>query len=330
MDLSTTYLGMELSSPLMAGACPLPDNMDNVKRLEDAGASAIVMHSIFEEQISRERTASIYYSEMYAESFPEARNFLPTPDEFRLGPPEYLEHIRRIKEVTNLPVIASINGTTAAGWAEYAKDLAAAGANAVELNVYTLAVDFAQSGNQIEQQILDAVKVVKGATTLPIAVKLSPFFSSLSHFAKRLDDTGVAGMILFNRFYQPDIDEETLEVTPRLHLSDSSDLLLRLRWLAILSGRINASLACSGGVHTAVDAIKALMAGANSVQMVSALLRYGPEYIRTVRERMVEWMTKHEYESVKQMIGSMSLINCADPAAYERANYMRVLNSYAS
>lgn len=328
MDLSTTYLGLNLPHPLMPGASPLVDDIDVVKRLEDAGAAAIVMHSLFEEQILRDKQATIYYSEMYADSNAEARSYLPTPDEFVLGPDQYLEHIRKIKETVRVPVIASINGATPGGWGEYAKLIEQAGADALEMNLYTLATDMTVSAGDIEARMLEAVQAVKAAVNIPVAVKLGSSFTSLAHFAKALEGLEVDGLVLFNRFYQPDIDEEMLEVKPRLALSDSSELLLRLRWLAILSGRVEMSLACSGGVHTHVDAIKACMAGAQAVQLVSALLRYGPEYIRTVKERMIHWMEKNEYNSVKQMQGNMSLLHCADPAAYERANYMRVLNSW--
>jgi len=328
MDLSTTYMGLNLSHPLMPGASPLVDDLDMVKRLEDAGASAIVMHSLFEEQIVRDKQATIYYAEMHADANAEARSYMPTPDEFVLGPDQYLEHIRNIKRAVRVPVIASINGATPGGWSEYAKLVQQAGADALELNLYTLATDLTESGADIEKRMLEAVRSVKASLSIPVAVKISPFFTSVAHFAKALEGLKVEGLVMFNRFYQPDIDEEQLEVTPRLALSDSSELLLRLRWLAILSGRVNVSFACSGGVHTHVDAIKSVMAGASAVQMVSALLRYGPEYLRTVRERMTAWMEKNEYTSIKQMQGNMNLLHCADPAAYERANYMRVLQSW--
>lgn len=328
MDLTTHYLGLKLAHPLMPGACPLVDDLDMVKRLEDAGASAIVLHSLFEEQITRDKQTTIYYSEMYADSNAEASSFLPTADEFTFGPEQYLEHLRRVKAAVSVPVIASINGVTSGGWSEYSKLLEQAGADALELNIYLLATDLTQSGADVEKRALEAVQAVKEAINIPVAVKLSPYFSSLSHFAKQLEDLEVNGLVLFNRFYQPDIDEEALEVTPRLSLSDSTELLLRLRWLAILSGRVTPSLACSGGVHTHIDAIKAVMAGAHAVQMVSALLRYGPEYLRTVRERMIQWMEKNEYDSIKTMQGNMNLLHCADPGAYERANYMRVLQSW--
>ncbi len=328
MDLSTTYLGLKLAHPFMPGASPLVDDLGMVKRLEDAGASAIVMHSVFEEQILREGLSTLEAIEGTAESYAEALSYFPKADEFRLGPDQYLEQIRKIKESVSIPVIASLNGSTPAGWIEYAKQIEQAGADALELNVYILATNPWETGETIEQRVLDIARAVKRAVKIPVAVKLSVFYSSLANFAKRLDEIGVDGLVLFNRFYQPDIDIENLEVVPTLHLSDSSELLLRLRWLAILHGNVKASLAVSGGVHTVTDAIKALMTGAQAVQMVSALLRNGPEYLKSIREGVVAWMQEHEYESVVQMIGSMSLQKCADPAAFERANYMRVLQSY--
>jgi len=328
VDLSTNYLGFRLANPFMPGASPLVDDLDTVKRLEDAGASAIVMHSLFEEQISREQADLIKNVDSHEDSFAEAASYFPKPDEFRLGPEQYLDQVRKIKQAVKVPVIASLNGITNAGWLKYALLIQQAGADAIELNVYYLATDPDESGEAVERRTLDIVKAVKLAVKVPVAVKLSPYYSSLANFARRLDQAGVSGMVLANRFYQPDIDVENLEVHPSLQLSDSSELLLRLRWLAILSGRVNASLAVSGGVHTPVDAVKALMCGAQSVQMVSALLQKGPNYIKAMINGLKEWMEQHEYESVKQMQGSMSLQKSPNPAAFERANYMKVLNSW--
>ncbi len=330
MDLSTTYLGLSLPHPLMPGASPLVDDLDMVKRLEDAGAAAIVMHSLFEEQISGERAQTLRQIEAHTESFSEAPSYFPCCDELSLGPEPYLEQIRRIKAAVHVPVIGSLNGTTATGWLEYARLVQQAGADALELNFYVVATDPLENGQTVEQRALDILRKVKASVTIPVAVKLSPFFCSFAHFASQLDGLGADGLVLFNRFYQPDIDIETLEVVPRLQLSDSSELLLRLRWLAILSGRARASLAVTGGVHTAVDAIKAVMAGAHAVQLVSALLQHGPEHLKTVREEMVRWMEEHEYHSLCQMQGSMNLTRCPDPAAFERANYVRVLQSWRS
>ena len=327
MDLSTSYLGLRLFNPFMPGASPMADHMDWVKRLEDAGAAAIVLRSLFEEQITREREGMIHHMEITAESFAEAVSYFPRPDDFAFGPDEYLNQVRKLKEAVNLPVIASLNGTTPEGWLRYAKQIQEAGADALELNVYFLATNPAESGVVIEKRILEVTRLVKQNVTIPVAVKLSPFLSSLSHFAQQLDLIGADGLVLFNRFYQPDIDVEALEVTPVLHLSDSMELGLRLRWLAILSGHVRASLAVSGGVHTAADVIKSVMAGAHAVQLVSALIAQGPRHIRTLVQELTEWMEKHEYVSLEQMQASMSLQRCPDPAAFERANYMKVLQS---
>ena len=328
MDLSTKYLGLELPHPLMPGASPLVDDLDLVRRLEDAGAAAIVMHSLFEEQIEQDQLGMIHHMEAPAESFPEALSYFPKPDEFALGPDRYLNQIRRIKNAVSVPVIGSLNGHTATGWLEYASLIEQAGADALELNVYHVATDPAETAAQVEQRLLEIVCTVKEAVRIPVAVKLSPFFSSIPHLARELDQLGTDGLVLFNRFYHPDIDVEELEVVPRLHLSGSPELLVRLRWLAILFGHVRMSLAVTGGVHTSLDAIKAVMAGAQAVQMVSALLLQGPEHLRVVREGMAAWMEEHEYESLRQMQGSMSLERCPNPSAFERANYMRVLQSW--
>ena len=328
MDLSTTYLGFKLSSPLMPGASPLVDDLDNVKRLEDAGASAIVMHSLFEEQIAHEQLGHVVNVEMHEDAFAEALSYFPRPEEYRLGPEKYLEQVRKIKAAVKVPVIGSLNGTSPAGWLEYAKLIAEAGADALELNLYYLATNAWETGSQVERRTLDAVKAVKSAVKVPVAVKLSPYFSSLAHFAREIDELGANGLVFFNRFYQPDIDVEELEVVPRLQLSTSPDLLLRLRWLAIVFGHVKADLACSGGVHTGLDALKAVMAGAGAVQLVSALLNNGPQHIPRVREEMVRWLEEHEYESLAQARGSMSLENCPNPQALERANYMKILQSW--
>ena len=266
--------------------------------------------------------------ELHEESFAEALSYFPKPDDFALGPEQYLEQIRRIKAAVAVPVIASLNGVTPAGWLEYARLIQQAGADALELNVYSLATDPADTAASVEHRLLGIARAVKAAVVLPIAVKLSPFFSAIAHITHALDALGVDGVVLFNRFYQPDIDIEALDVLPSLQLSDSSELLLRLRWLAILSGRLQASLAVTGGVHTATDAIKAVMAGAHAVQMVSVLLQHGPDQLRRVREQTVQWMEEHEYASLAQMQGSMNLLRCPNPAAFERANYMRVLQSW--
>ncbi len=326
MDLSTTYMGFKLDHPLIPGASPLVDNLENVKRLEDAGAPMIVMHSLFEEQIVNEELYFTHALEQGDSSTSEATNYFPWPSEFALGVDEYLEQIARIKLIVSVPVIASLNGTTEGGWLAYAGMIEQAGADGLELNIYDVAADPSETGEQVEARALRVIRAVRDSLSIPVAVKLSPFYSSMSHFAKEVDETGVEGLVLFNRFYQPDIDIEHLEVV-RINLSSPADLLLRLRWLALLHGKVRASLACTGGVHSASDAIKAVMAGADAVQIVSALLQRGPSYLRTVREGMAHWLEEHGYESLAQMRGSMSLSRCADPKAYERANYMRVLQS---
>jgi dihydroorotate dehydrogenase (fumarate) len=320
-------MGFELPHPLVAGASPMVDNMDTVRRLEDAGAAMIVMHSLFEEQIVREELATVRSMEAAEESFPEAVTMFARPD-YTLGPDEYLDQIGRIKKAVSVPVIASLNGTTQGGWLAYARLIERAGADGLELNLYDLATDFEESGDQLERRALSVVKAVRGVISIPLAVKLSPFYSSLAHFARSLDETGVDALVLFNRFYQPDIDVEALEVARVVNLSTPAELLLRLRWLAILSGRVRPSLAVTGGVHTATDAIKAVMAGAHAVQMVSALLAHGPGHLKEVRDQMSYWLELHEYESLRQMQGSMSLLRCDNPKAYERANYITLLQSW--
>ncbi len=286
------------------------------------------MHSLFEEQITGEQLGTVTDMESHADSFAEALSYFPEPQEFRLGPEDYLEQIRRIKEAVKVPVIGSLNGTSPAGWLDYAKLIEQAGADALELNVYYLATQAWETSEAVERRALDGLKTVKQGVKIPVAVKLSPFFSSLAHLASSSTTRGADGLVLFNRFYQPDIDVEELEVVPSLKLSDSSELLLRLRWLAILSGHVKGSLACTGGVHTPLDAVKAVMAGAHAVQVVSALLQRGPAYLATLRDGMASWMEEHEYASLEQMQGSMSHQNSPNPQALERANYMRILQGW--
>ena len=328
MDLSTTYLGLKLPHPIMPGASPMVDKIDLVKRMEDAGASAIVMHSLFEEQLMREELATYHHVDVHADSFAEAMTYLPRPDEFNLGPDQYLEQLVRIKQSVELPVIASLNGFTSGGWIRYAKLMQDAGANALELNVYYLATNASESGEEVEQRTIDILKAVKQAVSIPVAIKLSPFFSSMANMARRLDEAGADGLVLFNRFYQPDIDVESLEVEPTLKLSDSSELNLRLRWLAVVSGHVRASLAVSGGVHNHLDAVKAVMTGAHAVQVVSGILQQGPDVIRRIREGLTQWLEEHEYDSLEQMRGSMNLLRCPDASMFERANYIRILQGY--
>jgi dihydroorotate dehydrogenase (fumarate) len=327
MDLRTTYLGFELEHPLIVGASPMVNNLDTVRALEDAGAAAIVMHSLFEEQLVQEQLATSSAIDQPANAYAEALSYFPSPVAFNVGPDQYLEQLRRVKAAVAIPVIGSLNGTSIGGWLEYARLIEDAGADALELNLYDLAIDTAESSEAIEKRTVDMIKIVRKTVDVPIAVKLSPFYTALPHFAARLVEAGADGLVLFNRFYQPDINVEDLEVI-RLHLSDSSELLLRLHWLAILSGQIDASLAATGGAHTAIDAIKAVMTGAHAVQLVSALLRNGPSHLTTMRNHMAAWMEDNEYESLRQMQGSMNLTRCPDPHVYERANYIQLLQSY--
>jgi dihydroorotate dehydrogenase (fumarate) len=325
MNLATTYLGLPLKNPVIPGASPLVDKLDNVRSLEDAGAAAIVMHSLFEEQITNQQLAEFAHTEGPAESFAEAVSFFPRQEDYALGPDRYLNQISRIKQSVDIPVIGSLNGVTTGGWIDYARLIEQAGADALELNVYYIATDPDEPGVAVEKRTLDILTAVKQSVGIPVAVKLSPFFSSPGHFAKQLDALGAAGVILFNRFYQPDIDIEELEATPRLDLSNSTELRLRLRWAAILHGHLKADIAISGGVHTVEDIIKAIMCGASVVQVVSCLLKHGPFHINTLINALEQWMEDHEYESVDQMRGSMSLRHCPDPSVFERANYLRVL-----
>jgi dihydroorotate dehydrogenase (fumarate) len=328
MDLSTKYLGLNLSHPIMPGASPLVDQLDTVKRLEDAGAAAIVMHSLYEEQITREQQGMVYNMELTDNTSAEALSYFPRADEYRLGPHQYLEQIRLIKQAVKVPVIASLNGTTGEGWLGYAKTIQQAGADALELNVYHVAADPTESGAAVERRLFDVVRAVKASVSIPVAVKLSPFYSSVAHVAAELDTLGVDGLVLFNRFYQPDFNLDELSVESTLTLSTSADLLLRLRWLAILKGRLKGSLAITGGVHTPADALKAVMAGASGVQVVSALLKHGPEHIKTLVDGMRTWLEQHEYESLAQARGSLSLERSPNPAAFERAQYMRLLQTF--
>ena len=328
MNLSTTYLGLQLAHPLMAGASPMVDDMGMVRHLEDAGVSAIVMHSLFEEQITREEQGTLMDMELSANSSAEAISFFPKPDEFRLGPEAYLEQLHRIKAAVAVPVIASLNGTTPAGWLRYGKLMQEAGADALELNVYYIATDPKESTSEVEKRTLDVVRAVKAEVTIPVSVKLSPFFSSLAHFAMELEAAGADGLVLFNRFFQPDFNVEELTAEPSLQLSGPADLLLRLRWLAVLHGQVKGSLAVTGGVHEGMGALKAVMAGADAVQMVSALLIHGPERLAQTRVGLADWLEEHEYESLDQARGSMSLLKCPNPQAFTRANYMRILNGW--
>ncbi len=328
MDLTTTYCGLKLKHPFVPGASPMADGLDVARRLEDAGAAAVILHSLFEEQITGERHASIYHMELYANAHAEAHSYFPDMADYRFGKHEYLDHIRKLRKTLTIPVIASLNGSSPGGWTDWARLMEDAGADALELNVYHISTDPLETSWQLEDRIVETAAAVRKVIRIPMAVKLSPFFGALPHLVARLDETGADGIVLFNRFYQPDIDIVELETRPMLRLSDSSELLLRLRWLAILARQAQASLACSGGVHSHEDAIKAVMAGASCVQVVSAILRNGVDYFTGMIRDFEDWMIRQEYRSVKQMLGSMSQNHCPDPQAFERANYMRTLHSW--
>ncbi|MFT3783397.1 MAG: dihydroorotate dehydrogenase-like protein [Nibricoccus sp.] len=325
MNLTTKYLGLELKSPLMPGASPLIDNLDNVKRLEDAGAAAIVMHSLFAEQIEGNQVAFNQHIDRWQDNFAEATSFFPSTDGFAFGPQEYLGQIAKIKAKTSLPVIASLNGTNLGTWIDYAKQIEQAGADALELNTYFLGTSRRVDALSLEHRVLDIVRYVRKAVQIPVSVKLSPFYTSVAHLVGRLEDEKVDGVVLFNRFFQPEINTEELDVTPKLDLSSSEDLRLRLRWLGLLRDQVSLSLACSGGVHTPVDIVKALLAGADAVQVVAELLTKGPGRLAELLTGLQDWMKEHEYESVSQMIGALSLRSCPDAEAYERGNYLRTL-----
>lgn len=328
VDLKTRYLGLELAHPVMSGASPLVDDLDTVRALEDAGAAAIVMHSLFEEQVVAEQMAAFELLDGPAGGHAEALDYFPTTADYNLGPDAYLDQIRRIREAVDVPVIGSLNGVSVGGWVEHAKLIEQAGAQALELNMYQLVSDPEQDADAIEAGQLQVVRAVRAAIGVPLVVKLSPFYSSLPAFVRALEGEGVEGVIAFNRVYEPDIDPETLALDRRLHLSDPSELLLRLRWLAILSSRFELSLGVSGGVHGAMDALKAVMAGAHGVQMVSALLRHGPAHLRTVVDGLRDWLEEHEYASIDEARGSMNDARAPDPSAYERANYIHLLQSW--
>lgn len=328
MDLSTNYLGFDLPHPLIPGAGPLSNEVDSVRRLVDAGAPMVTLSSLFEEELRRESMASSAAIDGIKGHYGEALSYLPEPEEYTIGPEEYLDRIRRSKAAVAVPVVASLNGTTRGGWLEYAKLIEDAGADALELNLYRVASDPDRSAADIEDECVAVVKEVCSLVEIPVAVKLSSFFTSLPHLARRLTGAGADALVIFNRFYQPDIDVEALELVPTLKLSTSEDLQLRLRWLAILSGRINADLAVTGGVHYATDAVKAVMCGADVCQMVSSLLLHGPHHLAAVRDGMAQWLEAHEYESLHQAHCSMNLQRCANPDALMRANYLHVLRSW--
>ena len=329
MDLSTSYLGLALKNPLVVSPSPLCQELGNIRQMEDAGASAVVLHSLFEEQLTLESQDLDRFLTSGTESFAESLSYFPDMGQYNLGPEGYLEHIRKAKAAVKIPIIGSLNGISTGGWISFAKKIEQAGADALELNVYYIATDPEMSGAQVEQMYADLVRDVRASVKLPVAVKVGPYFSSMASMARRLDQAGANALVLFNRFYQPDFDLEKLEVVPNLNLSRSEELRLRLCWVAILFGRIKADMAVTGGVHTAEDVIKSMMAGARVAMMTSALLRNGIPYLKTVLGGIADWMEQHEYASIRQMQGSMSQKSVAEPAAFVRANYMKVLSSYA-
>ncbi len=328
MDLTTTYMGLSLKNPIVPSASPLSGSVDMVKQLEDVGAAAVVLYSLFEEQIQHDTHEIDHFLTTFNESYAEALSYFPEPDEFRnMEAEEYLEHIVNLKKAVDIPVIGSLNGVSPGGWMKYAKKIEEAGADGLELNVYYIPTDPSLTGEQVEQIYLDDLKAVKSSVKIPVAMKLSPYFSSFANMAHRLDKAGVDALVLFNRFYQPDIDLETLEVVPNLKLSNSYEIRLPLRWIAILYGSVKASLAATSGVHTVEDVIKLIMAGADVTMMASALIKEGPRVISRILENLENWMEEHEYDSIELMKGSMSYQAVAEPAALVRANYIKTLQS---
>jgi dihydroorotate dehydrogenase (fumarate) len=325
IDLSTNYLGLKLRTPLVASASPLSQDLDGIRRLEQAGASAVVLYSLFEEQLRQEELELDHRLSVGTESFAESLTYFPARSEFRTGPEGYLCHIEAAKKLVGIPIIASLNGSTLGGWTKYARAMEDAGADAIECNIYFIPSDIDLPGLEVEQRYVDIVRAVKSAVRIPVAVKLGPFFSNLAHMANWLVEAGAGGLVLFNRFYQPDIDLQELEIRPSVLLSTPQALRLPMTWIGILYGRIRASLAATSGIHSAEDVIKLLMAGADVTMLCSALLRNGVGHLRTVERELREWMQEHEYESVEQMRGSMSQLRCADPSAFERAQYIRAV-----
>jgi dihydroorotate dehydrogenase (fumarate) len=328
IDLSTTYLGMPLKNPLVVSASPLSKKVDSVRRLEDAGAAALVMYSLFEEQITHESHELDHFLSRGAETYAEALSYFPELERYNLEPDTYVEHLHRVKQAVDIPIIGSLNGVSPGGWVHYAREIEQAGADALELNIYYLPTDHNISSSELEENYLALVRAVREQVRIPIALKLSPFFTSLPNIARRFVEAGADGLVLFNRFYQPDLDLERLEVVPSLTLSDSNDLRLPLRWIAILYGHVAADLALTGGVHTARDVLKAMMAGANVAMLASELIASGAGRLTEILAALWAWMEENAYESIEQMCGSMSQRAVAEPAAFERANYMRALNAF--
>jgi dihydroorotate dehydrogenase (fumarate) len=325
VDLTTNYLGLRLRSPLVVSASPLSRDVEGICHLEEAGASAVVLYSLFEEQLRQEELDLEYHMAAGTNSSPESLTYFPQPSEFHTGPEGYLNHIRKVKAAASIPIIASLNGSTLGGWTKFAGEIERAGADAIECNIYSIPTNPNLTSQEIEQTYIDILMAVKSAVTIPVAVKLSPFFSNMANMAKRLDAAGADALVLFNRFYQPDIDLEELEIRPNVLLSTPQALRLPLNWIGILYGRVRAALAATGGVHAAEDVIKLLMVGANVTMMCSSLMRHGVNHLRHVERELCDWMEEHEYESVAQMQGSMSQLRGPDPGAFERAQYMRAV-----
>lgn len=327
MNLSTNYLGFNLRTPLVPSASPLSEKIDNIKRMEDAGASAVVFHSLFEEQVRRDHHDLQFYLDQGTESFAESLSYFPKP-EFKVGPDAYLDNISQAKAAVRIPIIGSLNGTTFGGWMKYARQIEEAGADALELNIYNVPSDPDRTADDIENEYLTIIASVRAQVKIPVAVKLSPYFTNFAHFAQRADRHGVNGLVLFNRFYQPDIELETLEISPNILLSTPMAMRVPMRWIAMLYGRIGANLAATSGIHRSTDALKMLMAGADVTMLCSVLLRRGIDHIKVLETEMKTWMEEHGYDSVEQLRGSMSQKNCPDPSAFERAQYMRALATY--
>ncbi|TVP64142.1 MAG: dihydroorotate dehydrogenase-like protein [Leptolyngbya sp. LCM1.Bin17] len=329
MDLTTQYLGLSLKSPLVVGAAaPLTEDLDNLRWIEDSGAAAIVLHSLFEEQIRRERLEIHHHTEYGTESFAEALTYFPEPETFHVGTDAYLDHIRQAKAMVDIPIIASLNGTTPGGWIDYAQQMQQAGADAIELNIYWIPTDLDLPGADVEQDYVDIVNAVTNSVQIPVAVKVGPYFSNMANMAKQLHQAGAAGLVLFNRFYQPDIDIENLEIQPNLILSAPQDQRLPLTWIALLYGKLPVSLAATSGISRADDVTKLLMAGADVTMLVATLLRHGIGHIKTIEENLHQWLDEHEYESLDQLRGSMSQLKCPNPSDFERVQYMRAIQSY--
>lgn len=328
VDLKTKYMGLKLKNPLVASASPLTRHLDNFKKLEDAGIAAIVKHSLFEEQFIGERHEMNRHLSQGTDSFAESLSFFPEPDEFVLGPDEYLDHIAKAKKAVNVPIIGSLNGFSSGGWTKFAKLIEDAGADALELNIYSIPTNVDMPSSQVEEDYIRVIESARQTVKIPVAVKLSPYFTNFANMAKRIDATGIDALVLFNRFYQPDINLEELEVQPNIILSSSYSMRLPLRWIAILHGKIKASMAATTGIHTAEDVLKMLMAGADATMLCSTLLKNGIKQVGVILKNMEQWMVEHEYDSVKQMQGSMSQKSCPIPSSFERAQYTRALQTY--